>query len=182
MNEFLSFFSLCILLVSMADQLWFDVEIKTLLQAYNDRYTSIDKGNFCLSDWQFVLDEVCMKRRPGKEPKTKAQVKNKIDSLKKKYRHERDGARQTCGTPSKWPLFDDLDQIFGSTPKTRGIPGACDAGVSTEEDNLPVGEDIPDFSTDGMQLITELAKIALGWVQWGRFSPIILQGGRVLCG
>ena len=44
-----------------------------------------------------------------------------------------------------------MDQIFGSTPKTRGIPGACDAGVSTEEDNLPVGEDIPDFSIDGMQ-------------------------------
>ena len=93
----------------MADQLWSDVEINTLLQAYNDRYTSIDKGNFRLSDWQFVLNEVSMKRRPGKEPKTKAQVKNKIDSLKKRYRHERDGARQIGGTPSKWPLFDDLD-------------------------------------------------------------------------
>ena len=52
---------------------------------YNDLYTSIDKGNFHLSDWQFVLNEVNMKRRPGKEPKTKAQVKNKIDSLKIRF-------------------------------------------------------------------------------------------------
>ena len=65
----------------MADQLCSNVEINTLLKAYNDRYTSIEKGNFRFLDWQFVLNEVTMKRRPEKEPKTKAQVKNKIDSF-----------------------------------------------------------------------------------------------------
>ena len=77
-----------------------------------------------------------MKRRPGKEPKTKAQVKNKIDSLKKRYKHEKDGTRRIGGTPSKWPLFNDLDQIFGSILKTRDILGAYDASISTKRTTL----------------------------------------------
>ena len=75
----------------MTDQLWSEVEISALLQAYK-RYTSIDKGNLCMSYWQFVIEEVNSKRMHSKEPKTKTCVKNKIDNLKKRFRIERDGA------------------------------------------------------------------------------------------
>ena len=48
-----------------------------------------------------MVEEVNRKMMLGKEPKTKVQIKNKIDSLKKSFRQERDGARQTGSTPSK---------------------------------------------------------------------------------
>ena len=42
-KDLLNNFFVCIPLVNMADQLWSDVEIFTLLQAYNNCYTSNDK-------------------------------------------------------------------------------------------------------------------------------------------
>ena len=53
------------------------------LEGVQQRYTSIDNGNFCTSDRKFVVGEVNSKTMLGKEPKTNAQMKNKINNLKK---------------------------------------------------------------------------------------------------
>ena len=67
--------------------------------------------------------------------------------------------------------------IFCSTSKTSGILGACDAGVSIEEDNPSAGEDICDFSTNGMQEYELVNRFDLnkdvGWLTKGEGKPNI---------
>ena len=39
---------------------------------------------------------------------------------------EKSRANQTGGTSSKWLLFDQINNIIGSSPKVIGIPNALD--------------------------------------------------------
>ncbi|KAL3652140.1 hypothetical protein CASFOL_001821 [Castilleja foliolosa] len=52
-------------------------------------------------------------------PNSAIQCKNRIDTVKKKYKVEK--AKIAAGAaPSKWPFFDRLDELIGTTPKSLG--------------------------------------------------------------
>ncbi|GFY97210.1 sequence-specific DNA binding transcription factor [Actinidia rufa] len=63
-------------------------------------------------------------------PKTDIQCKNRIDTVKKKYKVE-NSKIAAGGGPSKWPFFERLDHLIGPTAKT--------AGGSTSTPSLPSG-------------------------------------------
>eukprot|EP00250_Pteridium_aquilinum_P015526 c22631_g1_i1 orf=436-2124(+) len=98
---------------------WSDGAISCLLDAYTEKYLQLNRGNLRGSDWEEVAAMVSERSDGQKPAKTVDQCKNKVDSLKKRYKTEKNrGMMATNGvTLSYWPWFKKVDQIVGATPK-----------------------------------------------------------------
>lgn len=92
---------------------WSEGETAALVDAWGSRYLDLNRGSLRQPQWREVADAV--NTRPGasarrRPPRTDIQCKNRVDTLKKKYKAER--AR---GGPSPWPFFRQLDVLVGPT-------------------------------------------------------------------
>uniref|UniRef100_A0A0E0CTA8 Myb/SANT-like DNA-binding domain-containing protein n=1 Tax=Oryza meridionalis TaxID=40149 RepID=A0A0E0CTA8_9ORYZ len=96
-----------------AEDCWSEGETEALVRAWGSRYVELNRGNLRQKQWQEVADAVnsrrgaAARRRP---PRTDVQCKNRVDTLKKKYKAER--ARVM---PSTWSFFPELDRLVGPT-------------------------------------------------------------------
>ncbi|KAG8069365.1 hypothetical protein GUJ93_ZPchr0005g14313 [Zizania palustris] len=92
---------------------WSEGETAALVGAWGSRYVELNRGNLRQKQWQEVADAVnsrrgaAARRRP---PRTDVQCKNRVDTLKKKYKAER--ARNA---PSNWSFFNEIDRLVGPT-------------------------------------------------------------------
>ncbi|CAL4901831.1 unnamed protein product [Urochloa decumbens] len=92
---------------------WSDGETAALVSAWGSRYVELNRGNLRQKQWQEVADAVNSRRGASarrRPPRTDVQCKNRVDTLKKKYKAER--ARNT---PSGWSFFHELDRLVGPT-------------------------------------------------------------------
>ncbi|KAM0930934.1 hypothetical protein ACQ4PT_000643 [Festuca glaucescens] len=92
---------------------WSEGETAALVDAWGSRYIDLNRGSLRQPQWREVADAV--NTRPGasarrRPPRTDIQCKNRVDTLKKKYKTER--AR---GAPSPWLFFRQLDILVGPT-------------------------------------------------------------------
>ncbi|KAF7851139.1 hypothetical protein BT93_L4450 [Corymbia citriodora subsp. variegata] len=122
----------------LREDCWTEDSTFALIHAWGDRYLALDRGNFSQQDWQDVADSVNSRRRPsspsasaasgsgsGKARRTGVQCKNRIDTLKKKFKLEKARVSDPCDGPdgggggngnlSPWPFFADLDALIGSS-------------------------------------------------------------------
>ncbi|XP_047045160.1 trihelix transcription factor ASIL2-like [Lolium rigidum] len=92
---------------------WSEGETAALVGAWGSRYEDLNRGNLRQKQWKEVAEAVntrrgaAARRRP---PRTDVQCKNRVDTLKKKYKAER--AR---GGPSGWSFYDELHRLVGPT-------------------------------------------------------------------
>ncbi|KAL6126772.1 hypothetical protein ACLB2K_074817 [Fragaria x ananassa] len=86
---------------------WSDDATSVLITAWGDRYLRLNRGNLRQKDWTEVADAV-NSRRDGAVYKTDGQCKNRIDTLKKKYKLEK-----SKPFPSSWIFYDTLDSLIG---------------------------------------------------------------------
>ncbi|KAH7278665.1 hypothetical protein KP509_38G051400 [Ceratopteris richardii] len=102
----------------LRDDCWSDGATVTLIRAWGDRYLELNRGNLKQKHWEDVAD--CVNRRGDgcKPPKTDIQCKNRLDTLKKKYKLEKSKIITSGGT-SKWAFFDSLDELIGPSKKPR---------------------------------------------------------------
>lgn len=97
---------------------WSDGETSVLIDAWGDRYLELNRGNIPQKQWQEVADAVnsrpCDARRP---PRTDIQCKYRVDTLKKKYKIEKNKIAEAGGSSSvsSWQFFDRLDFLIGSS-------------------------------------------------------------------
>jgi hypothetical protein len=92
---------------------WSDGETVALVSAWGGRYIELNRGNLRQKQWQEVSDAVNSRRGASarrRAPRTDVQCKNRVDTLKKKYKAER--ARNA---PSGWSFFHELDRLVGPT-------------------------------------------------------------------
>lgn len=92
---------------------WSEGETAALVDAWGSRYLELNRGSLRQPQWREVADAV--NSRPGasarrRPPRTDIQCKNRVDTLKKKYKAER--AR---GGASPWPFYGQLDLLVGPT-------------------------------------------------------------------
>ncbi|KAL3754738.1 hypothetical protein ACJRO7_001925 [Eucalyptus globulus] len=139
----------------LREDCWTEDSTFALIHAWGDRYLALDRGNFSQQDWQDVADSVNSRprfrppRRPrrggggadgdppssspsggssGKARRTGIQCKNRIDTLKKKFKVEKARVSDPRDGPgggylSPWPFFADLDGLIGSNfPPTKPSP------------------------------------------------------------
>lgn len=97
------------------DDIWSQSATTTLIDAWGERYLELNRGNLKQKHWKEVAEAV--NGRPGnnKQPKTDVQCKNRLDTLKKKYKVER--SKIFAGGATKWTLFSKMDELIGPARK-----------------------------------------------------------------
>ncbi|XP_015580869.1 trihelix transcription factor ASIL2 isoform X1 [Ricinus communis] len=105
---------------------WSEGATGVLIDAWGERYLELSRGNLKQKHWKEVADIVSSREDYTKSAKTDIQCKNRIDTVKKKYKLEKAKIAAGAG-PSKWPFFQRLDQLIGPVAK------------STNASNIPVG-------------------------------------------
>ncbi|KAL5793612.1 hypothetical protein ACOSP7_002206 [Xanthoceras sorbifolium] len=101
---------------------WSEDDTATLIEAWGERYLDGNRRNLRQHHWQEVADAVNNRHELFR---TDIQCKNRIDTVKKKYKVEKARVSESKGTyVSPWSLFQTLDGLFGSkfTKMSRPLP------------------------------------------------------------
>ncbi|KAL2244777.1 UNVERIFIED_CONTAM: Trihelix transcription factor ASIL2 [Sesamum indicum] len=102
--------------VPSREDCWTEEATSTLVDAWGRRYLELNRGNLRQKDWQEVADVVNARHGHTKKTRrTDVQCKNRIDTLKKKYKTEKAKISDSNGTlTSSWPFFSRLEFLIGS--------------------------------------------------------------------
>lgn len=101
---------------------WSEEATATLVDAWGRRFMELNRGNLRHKDWQDVADAVNeLHGHTKKGRRTDVQCKNRIDTLKKKYKAEKAKIVESDGTltASTWPFFSRLDVLIGNSGKQQ---------------------------------------------------------------
>lgn len=96
---------------------WTEEATWTLVDAWGRRYIELNRGFLRQTDWQQVADSVnALHGHTAKTRRTDIQCKNRIDTLKKRYKVEKAKLVESNGTlTSSWPFFERLDFLIGNS-------------------------------------------------------------------
>ncbi|KAK8524529.1 hypothetical protein V6N13_015547 [Hibiscus sabdariffa] len=102
---------------------WSEEATSTLIDAWGSRYVELNRGNLRQKDWQDVAHAVnALHGLTKKTHRTDIQCKNRIDTIKKKYKIEKTRVADSNGTlASSWPFFDRLDALIGSNFSAKKV-------------------------------------------------------------
>ncbi|XP_027356331.1 trihelix transcription factor ASIL2-like [Abrus precatorius] len=90
---------------------WSEGAVSTLLSAYEAKWVLRNRAKLKGHDWEDVARHVSSRANCTKSPKTSTQCKNKVESMKKRYRSESASADHA----SSWPLYSRLDLLLRGT-------------------------------------------------------------------
>ncbi|WCJ19924.1 sequence-specific DNA binding transcription factors [Euphorbia peplus] len=96
---------------------WSEAATETLIEAWGERYVNLNRGNFRQKDWKEVADAVNSRQDGVRPSKTDAQCKNRIDTLKKKFKLEK-----SKPSPSNWPFYYRLETLIGANSNPSSAP------------------------------------------------------------
>ncbi|KAG8385439.1 hypothetical protein BUALT_Bualt03G0045400 [Buddleja alternifolia] len=101
--------------VPFREDCWTEEATSTLVDAWGRRYLELNRGNLRQKDWQEVADAVNARHGHTKKTRrTDVQCKNRIDTLKKKYKIEKAKISESNGNlTSSWPFFPRLELLIG---------------------------------------------------------------------
>ncbi|KAL5096884.1 hypothetical protein RYX36_001211 [Vicia faba] len=113
--------------VPVREDCWSEEASSTLVDAWGRRYLELNRGNLRQKDWQDVADAVnALHGHTKKTHRTDVQCKNRIDTIKKKYKIEKSRVSSSNGVvSSSWPFFERLDALVGpnfNTKRTSSSP------------------------------------------------------------
>ena len=100
---------------------WSDGATSSLIDAWGERFVALGRGSLRHPQWQEVAEVVSCRDGYSKPPKSDVQCKNRIDTLKKKYKVEK------AKSDSSWPFFDRLDFLLAPVHKLGGNSGGAAA-------------------------------------------------------
>ncbi|KAL3701582.1 hypothetical protein R1sor_019604 [Riccia sorocarpa] len=117
---------------SESDVTWPSGRIWEMLDEY--KRVKIDHKvsfNFAQRHWMQVVRKVNQSKTSNIQQSLQ-QVKNKMDSLKKKFKVEKKHQNTTGQGPHPWEYYDIMYDLFGTSSKIVGIPNASDNGQCTQ--------------------------------------------------
>ncbi|KAI3445143.1 hypothetical protein Pfo_001808 [Paulownia fortunei] len=103
---------------------WSEGAVSSLLEAYEAKWTLRNRAKLKGQDWEEVAKHVSARANGSKSAKTQTQCKNKIESMKKRYRSE----SAVAADASSWPLYPRLDLLLrgnGPAPAAAAIAGSA---------------------------------------------------------
>ncbi|CAN6443755.1 unnamed protein product [Victoria cruziana] len=108
--------------VNGREDCWSEGATVALIQAWGDRHLELNRGNLKQKHWQEVADAVNTRSGAARARKTDVQCKNRIDTLKKKFKAEKARVLATNGAfVSKWPYYDRIDELIGPAATTKKV-------------------------------------------------------------
>ncbi|XP_028770035.1 trihelix transcription factor ASIL1 [Neltuma alba] len=112
---------------------WSEGAVSTLLEAYEAKWVLRNRAKLKGHDWEDVARYVSSRANCTKSAKTQTQCKNKIESMKKRYRSE----SASGDASSSWPLYSRLDLLLRGTgptasTTTMAVPLAAAAAAPSQ--------------------------------------------------
>ncbi|KAK4413879.1 Trihelix transcription factor ASIL2 [Sesamum alatum] len=104
---------------------WTEHETFVLLDAWGDRFLKQGRKSLRSEEWQEVAEKVSQESRIER---TDTQCRNRLDTLKKKYKKEKMKSGETGGSASEWVYFKKMDTLLSSQPQQSGLSCAVDSG------------------------------------------------------
>ncbi|XP_068343784.1 trihelix transcription factor ENAP2-like [Pyrus communis] len=104
---------------------WSEGAVASLLEAYETKWVLRNRAKLKGHDWEDVARHVSSRASCTKSPKTQTQCKNKIESMKKRYRSE-----SATGDGSSWPLYPRLDLLLRGSGTSPTAAAAAAAAVA----------------------------------------------------
>ncbi|TMW94651.1 hypothetical protein EJD97_009975 [Solanum chilense] len=103
---------------------WSEAATHTLIEAWGSLYVELKRGNLRQKHWQEVANAVNkLHGNTKKQFRTDIQCKNRIDTLKKKYKIEKARVSQSHSRyVPQWPFFNSLDVLIGDNFKPSPLP------------------------------------------------------------
>ncbi|GFP93426.1 trihelix transcription factor asil2 [Phtheirospermum japonicum] len=107
---------------------WSEGAVSSLLESYEAKWTLRNRAKLKGQDWEDVAKHVSGRVGGSKSAKTQTQCKNKIESMKKRYRSESAAADATSST---WPLYHRLDLLLRGNSGAGGVnPSSAAAEIA----------------------------------------------------
>lgn len=128
---------------------WSEEAVCTLLDAYESKWLLRNRAKLKGNDWEDVAKQVSTRSSGVKSHKTQSQCKNKIESMKKRYRSEAASICNPGSGLSSWPFFARMNGLLRCTTVPQARPG----GVCVDTGGQPALTDL------GMQA---LPKVEIG--------------------
>lgn len=116
-----------------ASKLWAHEQILGLLDLYQDKWVSLEGGNFKWKHWAILAEDLNTRFETNLSD---AQCKNKWDALKKTFLKEKAKASLEA---SRWEFFDRFTEVLAVVRKVKGLGG--DHGKDQEYNVHLIGED-----------------------------------------
>lgn len=104
---------------------WNEHETFVLLDAWGDRFLQRGRKSLRSEEWQEVAEKVS---EVSKIERTDTQCRNRLDTLKKKYKKEKLRMAETGDTGSKWVYFKKMDMLMSSPQQQGGLSCGMDSG------------------------------------------------------
>uniref|UniRef100_A0A7N0TT36 Myb-like domain-containing protein n=1 Tax=Kalanchoe fedtschenkoi TaxID=63787 RepID=A0A7N0TT36_KALFE len=104
---------------------WTEHETFVLLDAWGDRFLQHGRKSLRSEEWQEVAEKVSQE---SKIERTDTQCRNRVDTLKKKYKKEKAKFGAAGGQSSKWIYFKKMDVLMSPPPKQPGLSCGVDSG------------------------------------------------------
>ncbi|KAF7814289.1 trihelix transcription factor ASIL2-like [Senna tora] len=104
---------------------WTEHETLVLLDAWGDRFLQQGRKSLRSEQWQEVAENVS---EISKIERTDTQCRNRLDTLKKKYKKEKTKLAEIGGGSSKWVYFKRMDKLLSSPPQQAGLSCGLDSG------------------------------------------------------
>lgn len=104
---------------------WSEHETFILLDAWGTRFVRHGRKSLRSEEWQEVAEEVSC---ASKIERTDTQCRNRLDTLKKKYKKEKMKFAETGSSTINWVYFKKMDMLLTSTPQKAGVSCGMDSG------------------------------------------------------
>ncbi|KAK8480815.1 hypothetical protein V6N13_023890 [Hibiscus sabdariffa] len=104
---------------------WTEHETFVLLDAWGDRFLQCGRKSLRTEEWQEVAEKVS---EISKIERTETQCRNRLDTLKKKYKKEKAMLAETGATTSKWVYFKKMDMLMSTPPQQGQLSCGFDSG------------------------------------------------------
>jgi hypothetical protein len=104
---------------------WTEHETFVLLDAWGEKFLQRGKKSLRSDEWQEVAEKVSDK---SKIERTDTQCRNRLDTLKKKYKIERIKLAEDGGGASKWVYFKKMDVLMSTSAQQGGLSCGMDSG------------------------------------------------------
>ncbi|PON53313.1 Trihelix transcription factor [Parasponia andersonii] len=110
---------------------WSEGAVSSLLEAYESKWVLRNRAKLKGHDWEDVARYVSSRANCTKSPKTQTQCKNKIESMKKRYRSE------STADASSWPLYSRLDLLLRGNGEPAAAAVAVTVAASAQTQPMP---------------------------------------------
>ncbi|KAK2984873.1 hypothetical protein RJ640_008638 [Escallonia rubra] len=104
---------------------WTEHETFILLDAWGDRFLQRGRKSLRSEEWQEVAEKVSQE---SKIDRTDTQCRNRLDTLKKKYKKEKLKLAGNRGAISKWVYFKKMDMLISASSQQAGLSCGVDSG------------------------------------------------------